>query len=93
MNTPFPHDGLSDLPSHSGRGTEGEGQASTSAKPITIHVTNLTGKDAAFLSGVISFFTDPKYAELADQIRAGELVIAYGPRTGAAALSPAFGNN
>lgn len=77
-----------------------EGQTGSSSvspclcgKPISIHIDNLTAKDAHFLTGVIRIFTDPIYQPLADQLRAGLHSIHYCKGTGAAAALPTYKQN
>lgn len=48
-------------------------------KTISFHVTNLTAADAQFLSQVIGVFCDPKQADQAKRVRAGDCLIQYGP--------------
>jgi hypothetical protein len=54
---------------------------------ISFHVTNLTARDANFLSTLIALFTDPANDEQAQLIRDGQQVITYSPVNGAALLA------
>lgn len=54
---------------------------------ISFHVTNLTARDANFLSTMIALFTDPANDEQAQLIRDGQQVITYSPVNGAALLA------
>jgi hypothetical protein len=56
--------------------------------PFFIALDNLNARDAQFLGGVIKFFCDPLYSDLADQIRRGQAAIQYGPKTGLASTMP-----
>jgi len=60
-------------------------------KTISFHVTNLSAKDAQFLSTLIALFTDPRNDEQAALIRDGKQQIQYSPIDGRALLVDADG--
>ena len=54
---------------------------------ISIHLTNLSAPDAAFLTEVIRVFTDPAKRGLAQDLRAGALCLTYDCRGDGAVLA------
>jgi len=54
--------------------------ADPAAHTISIHVTNLTARDAQFLGEVIALFTDPANAATLPHVRSGQLLIQADPQ-------------
>jgi hypothetical protein len=46
---------------------------------VSVHLTNCTAEDAQFISSFLALFTDPKHAPQLADLRAGKLMLQYGP--------------
>jgi hypothetical protein len=59
-----------------------KGQMAMPSLELKVYITNCSQKDAKFLQTLISLFTDPEYALLADKIRSGIFGVQYYPNDG-----------
>jgi len=58
----------------------------TETGPLSVHVTNLTPKQAKFLGSLVTLFADPQYAQHAGDLLAGTYVVGVDLKSGEGVL-------